>query len=156
MKKYLAILILIILSSKLTAQEPIHYTTKQGLPSNHIYDIAEDANGFMWFATNRGLVKYNGEKFKTFTIKDGLPNNDTWLLQADLQGRLWYFSISNYQGYIKNDSIYKFPVQDKRVITPRIIFQSKKELWINSDNGNYKKINDTLKTVGNYNRKSQH
>tara|TARA_R110001599_G_scaffold57011_4_gene157123 strand:+ start:4866 stop:7784 length:2919 start_codon:yes stop_codon:yes gene_type:complete len=146
----------IFLCNKIAAQEPIHYTTKQGLPSNHIYDIAEDANGFMWFATNRGLVKYNGEKFKTFTIKDGLPNNDTWLLQADLQGRLWYFSISNYQGYIKNDSIYKFPVQDKRVITPRIIFQSKKELWINSDNGNYKEINDTLKTVGNYNRKSQH
>lgn len=114
------------------AQEPINFTTKDGLPSNHIYDIQEDANGFMWFATNRGLVNFDGETFKTFTIKDGLPNNDTWLLDLDYKGRLWYFSKSSYQGYIKNDSIYKFQTEDKKVISPTAISKSKDSLWFNS------------------------
>jgi len=125
------IIILIFLGSwAITfAQEPIRFTTKQGLPTNHVYDIAEDDNGFMWFATKQGLVKYDGETFKTFTIKDGLPNNDTWLLETDLQGRLWFFSKSQYQGYIKNDSIYTFTTIDKVVTTPRFTYKTKDSLW---------------------------
>ena len=129
MKNYLAILFLIIISSKLTAQAPIRYTTKQGLPTNHVYDMQEDSNGFMWFATKQGVVKYDGEKFKTFTIKDGLPNNDTWKLETDYQGRLWYFSKSAYQGYIKNDSIYKFATNNKEVLTPRHFSKAMDNFW---------------------------
>ncbi len=117
------------------AQVPIHYTTKQGLPTNHVYDMAEDVNGFIWFATKQGLVKYDGETFKTFTIKDGLPNNDTWLLEPDLQGRLWYFTKSAYQGYIKYDSIYKFAEKNKKVITPRFVYKTNDSLWFYGTSG---------------------
>ena len=143
-------IILLFFCINLFAQETIRYTTKEGLPSNHIYDIQEDANGFMWFATNRGLVKYDGDTFKTFTIKDGLPNNDTWLLETDLKGRLWYFSKSNYQGYFKNDSIYKFPTKDNKVISPRFIYKSKETLWMHSSSGMQTVINDTIRGVGVY------
>ena len=135
MKKKTYLIIFFLFCGILSAQEPLRFTTKQGLPSNHIYDIQEDANGFMWFATNRGLVKYNGETFRTFTIKDGLPNNDTWLLETDYQDRLWYFSKSNYQGFIKNDSIYKFPVEDNLVISPRFIHKSNQQIWLHSNGG---------------------
>lgn len=134
-------------SMYLYAQEPLRFSTKQGLPSNHIYDIQEDANGFMWFATNRGLVKYNGETFRTFTIKDGLPNNNTWLLETDYQDRLWYFSKSNYQGFIKNDSIYKFPVENNKVISPRFIHKMKEGLFMISSSGVYKLLKNKIKTV---------
>ncbi|MEE9408585.1 MAG: histidine kinase [Polaribacter sp.] len=132
------------------AQKPLRFTTKQGLPSNHIYDIQEDADGFMWFATNRGLVKYDGETFKTFTIKDGLPNNDTWLLETDYQDRLWYFSKSNYQGFIKHDSIYKYPIINNKVISPRFIYKSNKNLWMHSGLGFSNLINDTIQGEGIY------
>ncbi|MDC8001466.1 histidine kinase [Aequorivita todarodis] len=117
------------------AQETLHFTTKHGLPTNHIYDIAEDADGFMWFATKQGLVKYDGETFKIFTIKDGLPNNDTWLLEPDLKGRLWFFSKSQRQGYIKNDSIHTFATKQNEVISPRFIYKSKDSLWFNGTSG---------------------
>lgn len=145
MKKETLYIFFFLFCGILSAQEPLRFTTKQGLPSNHIYDIQEDANGFMWFATNRGLVKYNGENFKTFTIKDGLPNNDTWLLETDYQDRLWYFSKSNYQGYIKKDSIYKFPVEDNLVISPRFIHKSKEKFWLHSNGGYHVLQKDTLK-----------
>lgn len=131
----LTILIFLSSSAITFAQEPLRFTTKQGLPSNHIYDIAEDADGFMWFATKQGLVKYDGETFKVFTIKDGLPNNDTWLLEPDLKGRLWFFSKSQRQGYIKNDSIYSFSTKRNEVISPGAIYKSKDSLWISSSSG---------------------
>jgi ligand-binding sensor domain-containing protein len=135
MKKSILLLFLLLFCGFLSAQEPLRFTTKQGLPSNHIYDIQEDENGFMWFATNRGLVKFDGETFKTFTIQDGLPNNDTWLLELDYQGRLWYFSKSSYQGYIENDSIYKFQTKDKKVISPRFNYKTKNQFWFSGGNG---------------------
>jgi len=136
------------------AQEPLRYTTKQGLPTNHVYDIAEDENGFMWFATKQGVVKYDGESFKTFTIKDGLPNNDTWLLETDLQGRLWYFSKSAYQGYIKNDSIYKFSTAKAEVITPRFIYKTKDSLWFYGTSGIQTFSDTTIINAGLFNNET--
>ena len=66
------------------AQEPIRFTTKQGLPSNHVYDIQEDANGFMWFATNRGLVKFDGETFKNYNVP-----KSTMSILKDSKGTIW-------------------------------------------------------------------
>lgn len=34
----------------------LHYTTENGLPSNCVRDIVQDSDGFMWFATDGGLV----------------------------------------------------------------------------------------------------
>ena len=32
---------------------------EQGLLNDMIHGILEDANGFLWLGTNRGLIKYN-------------------------------------------------------------------------------------------------
>lgn len=133
MLKKIIIVFLIGSWTTLFAQEPIRFTTKQGLPTNHVYDIAEDANGFMWFATKQGLVKYDGENFKTFTTQNGLPNNDTWELETDFKGRLYYFSKSAFQGYVENDSIYKFSTKEKKVLTPASVYKSKKNFWFYGD-----------------------
>ena len=154
MLKHIFILLLLCSFAKINAQEPIRYTTKQGLPTNHVYDMVEDENGFMWFATKQGVVKYDGESFKTFTIKDGLPNNDTWLLELDYQGRLWYFSKSAYQGYIKNDSIYKFSTAKAEVITPRFIFKTKDSLWFYGTSGLQTFSDTTIINTGFYNNET--
>jgi len=38
----------------------LHYTTENGLPSNCIRDIRQDDDGFVWFATDGGLVRFDG------------------------------------------------------------------------------------------------
>ena len=75
MQKKLTLLLFFSLCLQLYSQEPLRFTTKQGLPTNHVYDMAQDVDGFMWFATKQGLLKYDGETFTTFTTQDGLPNN---------------------------------------------------------------------------------
>lgn len=55
----------------------LQYTTENGLPSNVIYGILEDAYGRLWISTNQGLSCLNPEsgKFRNFTIMDGLQGN---------------------------------------------------------------------------------
>ncbi|WP_445456521.1 ligand-binding sensor domain-containing protein [Flavobacterium sp. HNIBRBA15423] len=55
--------------------KPIHYSTSNGLPHDITYGLFQDSFGYIWIGTDNGLVKYNGNEFKTFTIKEGLRSN---------------------------------------------------------------------------------
>ena len=44
----------------------IHYSTENGLPSNSVRDIVQDDEGYMWFATDGGLVRFDGSTSKVF------------------------------------------------------------------------------------------
>ncbi|MGO4821588.1 MULTISPECIES: sensor histidine kinase [unclassified Flavobacterium] len=49
-----------------------------GLGHNSCWDIAQDANGNMWFASyGGGVTKFDGNKFIVFTTKNGLLANKT-------------------------------------------------------------------------------
>ena len=43
-----------------------HYDTETGLPQNSIKSAEMDCNGFIWFATEMGLVRFDGSHFKYF------------------------------------------------------------------------------------------
>ena len=52
-----------------------HFGVDEGLPSSEVYDVYQDTLGYIWFATDKGLSRYNGYEFENFTSKDGLPGN---------------------------------------------------------------------------------
>jgi len=80
-----------------------NYNVNNGLPSNHVYQVIVDAYGYAWLATTKGVVKYNGYKFRKFGEKDGLPKEDIWMLVEDEYSRIWINTKSFELGYIKND-----------------------------------------------------
>lgn len=41
-------------------------TLQDGLPSNAVSDIYQDQKGFMWFSTNNGLARYDGDQMKVY------------------------------------------------------------------------------------------
>ena len=47
-----------------------NYTVNDGLISNSIRRIFQDSKGFLWIATEAGIVRYNGMSFKTYTSDD--------------------------------------------------------------------------------------
>ncbi|MEM7036666.1 MAG: two-component regulator propeller domain-containing protein, partial [Bacteroidota bacterium] len=97
-----------------------HFGTRSGLPSATVYMIQQDDRGFIWAGTDRGLVRYDGNEFRTFTVPDGLVNNDVWGLNKDLRGRIWIFSYADEIQYVYRDSIhtlpYRFPYPPKRLV----------------------------------------
>ncbi len=55
------------------ANEQRHITTEDGLPSNAVRSIAQDADGFVWFGTDAGLCRFDGIRARMFynPLQDG-------------------------------------------------------------------------------------
>jgi ligand-binding sensor domain-containing protein/signal transduction histidine kinase len=93
----------------------VNYDVKDGLPASQVYRAVQDKEGFMWFATENGLSRFDGKHFKTFTISDGLPDNEIVEIFADSKGRVWIAPFKQeicyyYKGRIhnrQNDSMLK-------------------------------------------------
>jgi ligand-binding sensor domain-containing protein len=127
---YITIITLLICNFSFS-QHYINYSTKNGLPSNHIYRITQDYNGFIWFLTDNGIVKFNGNEFKTFTTKQGLPSNDIWDYRITQDNKFWFFTKATELGYIKNDTVYSFKnSEENKILYPFSINQSSNKVAI--------------------------
>jgi ligand-binding sensor domain-containing protein len=60
--------ILLSLASKEQTSSPhysvINYNSDNSLPQNSINDMAFDRNGFLWLATEMGMVRFDGQHFR--------------------------------------------------------------------------------------------
>jgi len=65
------------------------YTTQDGLPVNQMNDILADSSGFLWFASDEGLTRFDGYEFHTFTTDDGLPSAAITKLLEARDGSFW-------------------------------------------------------------------
>lgn|GEM_PF-5315095 len=72
------------------ASKPIHFGTENGLPSNTVYYVMQDREGYLWFATDQGVARYDGYEFDVFTEEDGLSDKDVFAIVEDARGRLWF------------------------------------------------------------------
>ncbi len=68
--------------------------------------MCQDVDGFMWFATETGLSRYDGTHFKNFDTKDGLPDNEVLKIFADNRGRVWIATFSKYLCYYFQGKIH--------------------------------------------------
>jgi ligand-binding sensor domain-containing protein/two-component sensor histidine kinase len=88
------------------AQRPVVINLKEyiSLPDIEFYDIAEDTNGIIWLAANKGLYKYDGKEFTKFEnpTKKG---RSVFNLTLDDQNRLWCVNIAAQLFYVKNDEL---------------------------------------------------
>ena len=83
-----------------------HYDLQDGLASPTIQSIFQDRNGFLWFGTESGLCRYDGNGFKTFTVKDGLPGNEVFGMFEDSKERLWLQQYKNTIAYLHRGKVY--------------------------------------------------
>lgn len=65
------------------------YTVDDGLPSNHVYDLCEDKDGFLWVTTDNGVSRFDGINFINYSTKDGLPSNDVLQIVESNDGIIW-------------------------------------------------------------------
>ena len=48
-------------------------TTQSGLPTREVKQIIQDNQGFMWFGTTQGIIRYDGYRYKVHDSKAGNP-----------------------------------------------------------------------------------
>jgi signal transduction histidine kinase/ligand-binding sensor domain-containing protein len=75
-----------------------HLTVEDGLPHSYVRSILKDSDGFMWFATARGLVRYDGARLVVYrhdpNDEASLPPGAPTCLLEDRDRRLWVGTIS--------------------------------------------------------------
>lgn len=67
--------------------------TAEGLPSSRVNGLAQDRRGYLWIATDDGLVRYDGAGFRSWRVEpgviDGMPGNNVQTLFVDRDDQLW-------------------------------------------------------------------
>jgi len=73
-----------------------HWSTEDGLPENSATAIAQTRDGYLWFGTWSGLVRYNGDRFMVFNPANTpqLPGAGIVNLHADTRDRLWVSTVA--------------------------------------------------------------
>ena len=94
--------------SILKAQElsSVHFSTENGLPSNTIYTQFQDKEGRMWFATDNGVCRFNGQKFDYYGLKDGLPDQEIFTICQDKENRIWFAGMNGKTGFFLKEKFY--------------------------------------------------
>ena len=90
----LALLFVIIPTSAQQARNQYRadfWTTDEGLPQNSVRSILQTRDGYLWFTTNDGLVRFDGVHFRVFGKGNtpGIVSNRFTTLHEDAQGDLW-------------------------------------------------------------------
>lgn len=83
-----------------------NYTVNDGLSNSTVYYINQDSKGFLWFATETGVNRYDGQTFETFTMDDGLSDNEVLQIHEDSRGRIWFLTLNGKLSYYYKSKFY--------------------------------------------------
>jgi len=90
----------------------LHYSVAEGLPSSEVYNIMQDKKGFIWFSTDNGVVRYDGNAMDVYQTNDGLSDPVVFEIIEDSKERLWFRTFSGKLSYFQNEKIYTYKYND--------------------------------------------
>jgi len=124
------------------------WSSKEGLPSNNLRHVAKDKDGFLWISTFNGLVRFDGNKFKTYDTEN-IPSMSTSVFYSVLpydDGKMYLATQSSGLIHFENGEFSKIP--DASSLPNSIqttFFDSNNRLWIGTRNaGVYYLENDKI------------
>lgn len=143
--KILIMFYLVLLSNQIFSQaiEPQFdkVNFNGGENSGTVYCVFKDKQGFLWLGTSKGLVKYDGEKIKTYRYdpRDSLSisSNEVWSIKEDNNGDLWIGTINKginkflrrEEKFLRYNRTQAADYHLKDDIIPALLFAGDNELW---------------------------
>lgn len=106
-----------------------NYDAASGLPSTVIYSMIQDNQGYMWFGTGAGLVKFDGFTFIPVPFPDADENRYITCSAKDSTGVLWFGSNDGSVYYASGGSLVQVPVSNSSGIAS-IIAGNDGLIWI--------------------------
>ena len=78
------------------------FDATDGLVDVSVASIFQDREGYLWFGTQGGLSRYDGQTWTSFTTRDGLAHDWVISICQDREGYLWFGTwgggVSRYDG----------------------------------------------------------
>jgi signal transduction histidine kinase/ligand-binding sensor domain-containing protein len=89
---------------------------EDGLPENSVLGAARTPDGFLWVATQQGLLRFDGVRFRDFhaVTAAGRPTGYLEALLVDGKGRLWVAKNRGIVVCMENDRVSSYTVSEAR------------------------------------------
>ncbi len=125
-------------------------STSAGLSNNTVYDLIQDRFGFLWFATDDGLNRFDGYEFNIFrndpADENTISGNSVWTIMEGSEGNIW---IGTKNGWLNcydplKEKIKKWKLEsditEENAIT--VIFEDRKQnFWVGTYRSGLYKLN---------------
>src|SRR5580698_363926 len=114
--------------------------TQDGLPENSVWSIAQSSDGYLWFGTEEGLVRYDGTQFTVFNSSNSsvIKYNAVLSLTSDGRQGVWIGSrdqLLHYRdGKVRTD-VCSDGLRNARINS--LLQDHAGALWIATDSGLY-------------------
>ena len=128
--KSLFLLVSLSIATNTVAQHnsPKNYNLNDDLSTLNITDITQDNIGYLWFTTNKGISRFDGNEFVNFTDKNGLSSNKTTVISSQKNNIL----IGNTDGLsIKSNNKFTY-LEGRKVYS---ILTTPKHTFLGTDKG---------------------
>ena len=88
------------------------YTVEHGLAGNDVFDIVQDDIGYLWFATDQGICRFNGYEFIRPVDTSAFAGNEAFVPTKDKNGRIWFARLDASIWFIERDSVKAYQYND--------------------------------------------
>ncbi|MBL7861011.1 MAG: hypothetical protein JNJ65_07595 [Cyclobacteriaceae bacterium] len=136
--RILYLFLLLFQSTLVTGQRNsyINFSVAEGLPSAEVYYAIQDRNGFIWFATDNGVVKFDGAEFEIINTNSGLSDPVVFGIHEDPYGRIWFRTFTGKLSYYQDGQVHKYQHNEsilenvgKRIISD-FYYDSLDNIWL--------------------------
>lgn len=110
------------------------WNKEDGLPQSSVTALVQSRSGYVWFGTQEGLVRFDGQRFTVFLVAQypGLPSNDILSLLEDQDGRLW---VGTNRGLARFDGQTFAPVPAVQNVPVLALYETEQEIWAGTRDG---------------------
>ncbi|WP_442795665.1 hybrid sensor histidine kinase/response regulator transcription factor [Pelobium manganitolerans] len=117
----------------------MNISSQEGLSANNVSAMLKDRYGYMWFATDDGLNRFDGQHFTVYrhiaTDASSIASNEIVDLYEDQKGQLWVATGLGLVSYDRStDSFIDYPATHKTGITS-VTSDHAGKIWISAYDG---------------------
>lgn len=122
-----------------------HFDSRNGLPSDEVFCLANGAGGSLWACTNQGLAQYRQNRWRTFTTADGLASNRIRAFCQSPDGAQWVATSESPLSRGWNGRFSQFTPEAGPAIpnsTTALACAGDGSVWVGTEAGVYRILSD--------------
>jgi ligand-binding sensor domain-containing protein/signal transduction histidine kinase len=125
-----------------------NWQTQDGLPNNQVQAIAQTAEGYLWIGTARGLVRFDGMRFKVFNPENTLLLKSACInaLTAESGGGLLIGTDTGLLRF-RRGHFSRFSGEKEEFSVRAICRGSGETLWVGATNGLFRVYQESWQTI---------
>lgn len=114
----------------------------EGLPQNSINAIEQSSDGYIWIATFSGLVRFDGDEFRTFNLSNTpcLISDEFFKLFISSEDVIWLLpsTMSTVATKFKDGNCETFKIADRIGGSINFVEDHDGTIWINTENKSFR------------------